>query len=80
MRAPIKIAGQDVVLTAALGIAIWDQKIATAADLLKDAEVAMYRAKRSGADRVETFRAGDAQRGRQPRCRRERIANRARPA
>jgi diguanylate cyclase (GGDEF)-like protein/PAS domain S-box-containing protein len=55
VRSPIRIAGQDVALTAALGIAIWDDKIATAADLVKDAEVAMYRAKRAGADRVETF-------------------------
>ncbi len=57
VRSPIKIAGQDVVLTAALGISIWDNNVGTAADLLKDAEVAMYRAKRSGADRVETFHA-----------------------
>ena len=55
VRAPIAIAGQDVVLTAALGIAVWDKEIATAEALLKDAEIAMYRAKRGGADRVETF-------------------------
>ena len=56
VRAPIKIAGQDIVMTAALGIAIWDQKVASAAELLKEAEIAMYRAKRGGADKVETFR------------------------
>ena len=56
VRSPVGIAGQEVVLTAALGIAMWDQKIASAADLLKDAEVAMYRAKRGGADRAETFK------------------------
>ncbi len=57
VRSPIAIAGQEVVLTAALGIAIWDNRIPTAEELLKDAEIAMYRAKRSGADRAETFRA-----------------------
>ena len=56
VRAPIGIAGQEVVLTAALGISLWDPKITTAEELLKDAEVALYRAKRGGADRAETFR------------------------
>ncbi len=56
VRAPIGIAGQEVVLTAAIGIALWDRKITKAEDLIKDAEVAMYRAKRGGADTVETFR------------------------
>jgi diguanylate cyclase (GGDEF)-like protein/PAS domain S-box-containing protein len=56
VRAPIAIAGEEVVLTAALGIALWDQKIATAAELVRDAEVALYRAKRGGPDRVEMFR------------------------
>ncbi|CAN0146366.1 unnamed protein product, partial [Phaeothamnion confervicola] len=57
VRAPIAIAGQEVVMTAALGIAVWDIAIPSAEELLKDAEIAMYRAKRGGADRAETFRA-----------------------
>ena len=56
VRAPIAIAGQEVVLTGAFGIAVWDKQIPTAEELLKDAEIAMYRAKRGGADLVETFR------------------------
>jgi diguanylate cyclase (GGDEF)-like protein/PAS domain S-box-containing protein len=56
VRAPIGIAGQEVVLTAAIGIALWDRNITKAEDLVRDAEVALYRAKRGGADTVETFR------------------------
>ncbi len=56
MRAPIKIAGQDIVLTGSLGIAVYDGGEAGHLDLYKEAEIAMYRAKRSGADRIEIFR------------------------
>ena len=56
LRAPIKIAGHDVVLTGSIGIAIYDGKEATSEELLKEAEIAMYRAKRGGADRIEMFR------------------------
>jgi diguanylate cyclase (GGDEF)-like protein/PAS domain S-box-containing protein len=55
LRAPIKIAGRDIVLTGSIGIAIYDGH-ASADDLLKEAEIAMYRAKRGGADRIEIFR------------------------
>jgi diguanylate cyclase (GGDEF)-like protein len=57
VRAPIKIAGQDIVLTVSVGIAVYDAAAAPSHDLLKEAEIAMYRAKRGGADRVELFRA-----------------------
>jgi diguanylate cyclase (GGDEF)-like protein/PAS domain S-box-containing protein len=57
LRAPIHIAGQDIVLTAAMGIAVFDGHSAEEHDLLKDAEIAMYRAKRAGADQVVVFRA-----------------------
>ncbi len=55
LRAPIKIAGRDIVLTASIGIAILDSQ-ASAEELLKEAEIAMYRAKRGGSERVEIFR------------------------
>ena len=54
VRAPIKIGGQDIVITAALGIAIYDGDEGQAS-LLDDAEIAMYRAKRAGTDRIELF-------------------------
>ncbi len=56
LRSPIKIAGQDIVLTASIGIAAFGSHDMNAEDLLKDAEMAMYRAKRSGSDRIEIFR------------------------
>ena len=56
LRAPIKIAGQEIVLTGSLGIAVYDGGEAGHLDLYKEAEIAMYRAKRSGADRIEIFR------------------------
>jgi diguanylate cyclase (GGDEF)-like protein/PAS domain S-box-containing protein len=56
LRAPIKIAGQEVVLTGSIGIAVFDGQAPSHLDLFKEAEIAMYRAKRGGADRIEIFR------------------------
>ena len=56
LRSPIKIAGQEIVLTGSIGIASYSGRPGEQADLLKDAEIAMYRAKRGGADRVEFFK------------------------
>ncbi len=56
LRSPIKLAGQDIVLTGSVGIAIFDGQQANEQDLLREAETAMYQAKRSGADRIEIFR------------------------
>ncbi len=56
LRSPIKISGKDVVLTGSTGIAVYDGSQPSPQDLLKEAEIAMYRAKRGGADRIEVFR------------------------
>jgi diguanylate cyclase (GGDEF)-like protein len=55
LRSPIKIAAQEIVLTGSLGVAVYDGTEAKCEELLKKAEVAMYRAKRGGADRIEVF-------------------------
>ncbi|MEO1544365.1 MAG: EAL domain-containing protein, partial [Pseudomonadota bacterium] len=55
MRAPIRIAGKEIVLTGSLGIAVYDGQN-DYGDLVREAEIAMYRAKRNGADKVEIFR------------------------
>ncbi|WP_291176683.1 EAL domain-containing protein [Hyphomicrobium sp.] len=55
LRSPIKIAGQEIVLTGSIGIAAHDGEETSHADLLKKAEIAMFRAKRAGADRIEVF-------------------------
>jgi diguanylate cyclase (GGDEF)-like protein/PAS domain S-box-containing protein len=57
VRSPITIAGQEIVLTASIGISIYDGPDEDPAELLREAEIAMYRAKRSGADRIEIFSA-----------------------
>ena len=57
LRAPINIAGQEIVLTASLGIALYDGPDEDPAELLREAEIAMYRAKRTGPDRIEIFNA-----------------------
>jgi len=55
LRAPIKIGGRDIVLTASIGMAVLNGQ-ASSEELLKEAEIAMYRAKRGGSDRIEMFR------------------------
>ncbi|HKD58111.1 MAG TPA: EAL domain-containing protein, partial [Hyphomicrobiaceae bacterium] len=57
LRAPISIAGREIVLTASIGIALYDGPDEDPAELLREAEIAMYRAKRTGPDRIEIFNA-----------------------
>ena len=57
LRSPINIAGQEIVLTASIGIALYDGPDEDPAELLREAEIAMYRAKRGGPDRIEIFSA-----------------------
>ncbi|MCV0369146.1 EAL domain-containing protein [Filomicrobium sp.] len=56
LRSPIKIAGKEIVLTGSLGVSVYDGEERGPDELLKEAQIAMYRAKRSGADRIEIFR------------------------
>lgn len=55
LRSPIRIAGEEIVLTGSIGIALSDGSEDNPRDLLRNAEVAMYRAKRQGSDRAEIF-------------------------
>ncbi|MEM9027749.1 MAG: EAL domain-containing protein, partial [Pseudomonadota bacterium] len=56
VRSPIQIAGQQVTLTGAIGISISGATRREPRELFKQAEIAMYRAKRNGADNVEIYR------------------------
>ena len=58
LRSPITMAGREIVLTGSLGIAVYDGSEAGPADLLKNAESALYLAKKGGADRIELFKPG----------------------
>jgi diguanylate cyclase (GGDEF)-like protein/PAS domain S-box-containing protein len=55
LRSPIKIASQEIILTGSIGIATADENQTDARELLREAETAMYRAKRAGTDRIEIF-------------------------
>jgi diguanylate cyclase (GGDEF)-like protein len=57
VRRPLTIDGRDVETTASLGIALATDADALPAELMRDADVAMYRAKEGGGDRCEVFDA-----------------------
>ncbi|HHB81935.1 MAG TPA: GGDEF domain-containing protein, partial [Devosia sp.] len=57
LRTPFNFGDQDVTLTASIGITIFDNGEANAQEVLRDAELAMYYAKRLGGDRIEAYRA-----------------------
>jgi PAS domain S-box-containing protein len=52
---PFNIAGQEIYTTASVGIAASSQVYESAADVLRDADIAMYRAKAQGKARCEVF-------------------------
>ncbi len=53
---PINFANREIILTASVGLASWVDRQESSTELLSDAELAMYRAKRGGGNRVEPFR------------------------
>jgi diguanylate cyclase (GGDEF)-like protein len=55
LAVPFEIKGQQIVITASIGIASSATSYSTAEELLRDAEIAMYRAKRTGKARCEVF-------------------------
>ena len=55
LTVPFDVGRQPVVITASIGIAYSSNSYDGAEDLLRDAELAMYRAKRTGKARCEVF-------------------------
>ncbi|MEM7619405.1 MAG: EAL domain-containing protein [Pseudomonadota bacterium] len=55
LRSPMKISGKEIILTGSIGISVFDGHQTTNKDLLREAEMAMYRAKKAGSDRIEMF-------------------------
>jgi diguanylate cyclase (GGDEF)-like protein len=55
VRAPILAGDNELVVTLSIGIAYDERGVSLAADLLRDADAAMYRAKTQGRDRAEVF-------------------------
>jgi diguanylate cyclase (GGDEF)-like protein/PAS domain S-box-containing protein len=52
---PYAIGGTEVTSTASIGIVLADRRYATASEMLRDADVAMYEAKRAGRARARVF-------------------------
>ncbi|MCS6761515.1 MAG: EAL domain-containing protein [Candidatus Devosia symbiotica] len=57
LKAPFNFGYRDLTLTASIGVTIYGSNPAEATDVLRDAELAMYYAKRLGGDRIEAYRA-----------------------
>jgi diguanylate cyclase (GGDEF)-like protein/PAS domain S-box-containing protein len=56
LRAPITFNDREILLTGSIGLALADGQPQRNEDVLKDAELAMYHAKRIGGDRIEVFK------------------------
>src|SRR5216683_2855192 len=56
LRAPITFNDREIFLTASIGLALADGQPHRTEEVLKDAELAMYHAKRIGGDRIEVFK------------------------
>jgi diguanylate cyclase (GGDEF)-like protein/PAS domain S-box-containing protein len=62
LRAPITFRDREIFITASIGLTLAGGDPEHAEEVLKDAELAMYQAKRVGGDRIEVFK--DAMRAR----------------
>ncbi len=56
LRAPVTFNDRELFLTASIGIALGEGEPRRTEEVLKDAELAMYHAKRIGGDRIEVFK------------------------
>jgi diguanylate cyclase (GGDEF)-like protein/PAS domain S-box-containing protein len=56
LRAPIAFNDREIFLTASIGLALAENQPHRTEEVLKDAELAMYHAKRIGGDRIEIFK------------------------
>jgi len=56
VRAPITFNDREIFLTASIGLAMTGDQSQRGEELIKDAELAMYHAKRIGGDRIELFK------------------------
>ena len=56
LRAPIAFNDREIFLTASIGLALAESQPHRTEEVIKDAELAMYYAKRIGGDRIEIFK------------------------
>jgi diguanylate cyclase (GGDEF)-like protein len=55
LRAPIKVGGHELRISASVGIGMFPEHGGDPAALMRNADLAMYQAKRSGRDALQTF-------------------------
>ncbi|HEV2622333.1 MAG TPA: EAL domain-containing protein [Frateuria sp.] len=55
LSVPMQVAGRELAPSASMGIAVGDNTYQTADELLRDADIALYRAKEQGRNRYELF-------------------------
>ena len=58
VRRAVVVEGTELFISSSIGVSVNDREGVTAADLLRDADAAMYRAKARGRDCVEAFAPG----------------------
>jgi len=58
VREAVVVDGTELFVAASIGVSVNDREGVTAADLLRDADAAMYRAKARGRDCIEAFAPG----------------------
>lgn len=58
IRAPFQLENREVFVGLSIGIALGDSRYATPAEVLRDADTAMYRAKAAGGTRYQIFTEG----------------------
>lgn len=63
LRAPITLGEKEIFLTASIGIAMHDGKQNEPEEVIRDAEMGTFHAKRLGGDRIEAFRPALRQHG-----------------
>src|SRR5205823_4389727 len=56
LRAPVAFNDREILITASIGLVLADNQPQRKEEILKDAELAMYHAKRIGGDRIEVFK------------------------
>ncbi|MBU2090674.1 MAG: EAL domain-containing protein, partial [Alphaproteobacteria bacterium] len=54
---PMMLDGKEIVSTASIGVALWDENYKGPEDILRDADLAMYSAKSEGKARIALFHA-----------------------
>jgi diguanylate cyclase (GGDEF)-like protein/PAS domain S-box-containing protein len=58
IRAPVRIQGREIVVTVSIGVALYPRDGLDTETLIRNADHAMYRAKKSGRDRFELHEGG----------------------